>query len=32
MANIEKFCENTEKTFKEAMDRDGVIRKYRRNI
>ena len=26
---IEKFCVNTEKTFLEALDRDGVIRKYR---
>lgn len=32
MEKIEKFCANTEKTFKEAMDRDGVIRKHRRNI
>lgn len=29
---IEKFCQNTEKTFLKAMDRDGVIRKYRGNI
>ncbi len=32
MEKIEKFCENTEEAFKEAMDRDGVIRKHRRNI
>lgn len=29
---LEKFCEATEKTFLEAIDRDGVIRKYRGNI
>jgi len=29
---LEKFCENTEKVFLEALDRDGVIRKHRRNI
>lgn len=29
---IEKFCENTERVFLEALDRDGVIRKYSRDI
>lgn len=29
---LEKFCKTTEETFKEAIDRDGVVRKYRRNI
>lgn len=29
---LNEFCENTEKTFMKALDRDGVIRKHWRNI